>query len=359
MRMLITGVCGFVGSTLALYWREHHPDWQLIGIDNLIRPGSDRNRAALVQAGVTVLHGDIRVASDFETLPAVDWVVDAAANPSVLAGVDGNTSSRQVMEHNLQGTLQLLEYCKLHTAGFILLSTSRVYSIPGLAGLPVTAIERAFRLEADHPTPLPSGITAKGVNETYSTAAPVSLYGASKVASEALAIEYGLTFGFPVWINRCGVLAGAGQFGHAQQGIFSYWLHAWKQRQPLKYIGFGGSGYQVRDCLHPLDLAPVLAQQLNTTRPEADCIANFSGGVANSCSLTQLSDWCTARWGAHEVASEHADRPFDIPWMVLDASKAEQRWGFKVQRPLHTVLEEIAEFAEQQPDWLKISKGLQ
>lgn len=313
MKILITGICGFVGSTLALYWRENHPNWQITGIDNLIRPGSDRNRAALVKAGVTVLHGDIRVASDFEALPAVDWVVDAAANPSVLAGVDGTTSSRQVMEHNLQGTLQLLEYCKCHRAGFILLSTSRVYSIPGLAGLPVLEKNHAFHLQTGNPASLPHGITASGVSEAYSTAAPVSLYGASKVASEALAIEYGLTFGFPVWINRCGVLAGAGQFGHAQQGIFSYWLHAWKQRQPLKYIGFGGSGYQVRDCLHPLDLAPVLAQQLSTTQPEADCIANFSGGTANACSLAQLSAWCAERWGKHEVTSETADRPFDIP----------------------------------------------
>lgn len=44
--------------------------------------------------------------------------------------------------------------------------------------------------------------------------------------------------------------------------------------------------------------------------------------------------------------------------MVLDASKAETRWNFKVERPLQKILEEIARFAEQQPDWLKISKGL-
>ena len=36
-----------------------------------------------------------------------------------------------------------------------------------------------------------------------------------------LILEYGECFGFPVWINRCGVLAGAGQFGKADQGIFS------------------------------------------------------------------------------------------------------------------------------------------
>ena len=81
-------------------------------------------------------------------LPAADWVIDAAANPSVLAGVDGQTSSRQLVEHNLYGTINLLEYCKAHKAGFILLSTSRVYAIKPLAELKVKAVENAFRPDA-------------------------------------------------------------------------------------------------------------------------------------------------------------------------------------------------------------------
>ncbi len=65
-----------------------------------------------------------------------------------------------------------------------------------------------------------------GVAEDYSTEPPVSLYGSTKVISEHLALEYGETFGFPVWINRCGVMAGAGQFGHSAQGIFAFWHHS-------------------------------------------------------------------------------------------------------------------------------------
>ena len=61
-----------------------------------------------------------------------DWVIDAAANPNVLAGVDGRSSSRQVVEHNLSGTLNVLEFCKQRGAGLVLLSTSRVYSVEGL-----------------------------------------------------------------------------------------------------------------------------------------------------------------------------------------------------------------------------------
>ena len=90
----------------------------------------------------------------------------------------------------------------------------------------------------------------------------MSLYGATKLASEQLALEYGGAYGFPVWINRCGVLAGAGQFGRPDQGIFTYWINSWLRRRALGYTGFGGQGYQVRDCLHPADLVPLLERQI-------------------------------------------------------------------------------------------------
>jgi CDP-paratose 2-epimerase len=83
---------------------------------------------------------------------------------------------------------------------------------------------------------------------------------------------------------------GAGQFGTAERGIFSYWIHAWFSRQSLRYIGFNGSGHQVRDALHPADLALLVTQQLKATnRTERDRISNVSGGTQNSMSLTELS----------------------------------------------------------------------
>jgi CDP-paratose 2-epimerase len=352
MRILISGVCGFVGSTLARSFAESGANHELCGFDNFIRPGSETNRAELKRLGVKLFHGDLRAASDLETLPAVDWVIDAAANPSVLAGVDGKTSSRQLIEHNLLGTVNMLEFCKQHRAGFILLSTSRVYSIAPLAALTVVAQDGAFRPTGQ----LPPGVSAAGVDEGFSTLAPVSLYGATKLASEALALEYGETFGLPVFVNRCGVLAGAGQFGRADQGIFSYWLNSWLRKRPLKYIGFGGHGHQVRDCLHPRDLTPLLAQQFKAPKLAApDRIVNFSGGSASATSLRQLSDWCTAKFGAHRVAADTTPRPFDIPWIVLDSTKASRLWNWAPKTPVAVILDEIAAHAEAHPDWLDLS----
>jgi CDP-paratose 2-epimerase len=355
MKLFITGICGFVGSTLTRALLESAENLQIFGVDNFIRAGSELNRRDLARLGVKIFHADVRSATDFEALPAADFVIDAAANPSVLAGVDGKTSSRQLLEHNLWGTVNILEYCKAHRAGLILLSTSRVYSVPPLASLPVEVHQKAFCPKAD--APLPAGLSAAGVNETFSTAPPVSLYGASKLASEAIALEYAQTFNFPVWINRCGVLAGAGQFGKADQGIFSFWIHSHLRRRPLKYIGFDGFGHQVRDCLHPGDLVPVLLAQMKHRGNDKPRLANFSGGAANAMSLAQLTDWCDARFGKHAVASDSNPRPFDIPWMVLDPSLAAKTWNWSPKILLPQVLDEIAKHAEQNPDWLDVSNS--
>ena len=351
MRILISGISGFVGSTVALRLREIISQAEIFGFDNFIRPGSELNRSRLEKAGIAMRHADLRSASDIDAMPGADWVIDAAANPSVLAGVDGLTSSRQLVEHNFFGTVNLLEYCKRHHAGFILLSTSRVYAIKPLAEVEVVVQGSRFRPALDVPA---AGLSEAGMSEDFSVAPPLSLYGSTKLASEILALEYGEAFDFPVWINRCGVLAGAGQFGRADQGIFSFWINSWLRRRSLKYIGFDGRGHQVRDCLHPKDLVPLLQKQMSDSSV-SERVCNLSGGVANSISLAGLSEWCAGRFGPMEVASDPTPRPFDLPWMVLDSARAAALWDWKVVTPLADILEEIAVHAEAHPDWLDLS----
>jgi CDP-paratose 2-epimerase len=373
MRILITGICGFVGNTLVRGLREGWPEWEILGLDNLLRAGSERNRRGLRELGVKLYHGDVRNPSDLETLPRSDWIIEAAASPSVLAGVDGKTSSRQLIEHNLVGTINMLELVKHWRCGFTILSTSRVYSIRSLAAIPVEVRGDRFvpctqapypgptaqalaetndtTRNTQHATPIP-GLSSNGVGETFSTEPPLSLYGASKRASELLAGEYAESFGLPVSILRCGVLAGAGQFGKIDQGVFSYWIHSWCRKRPLKYIGFNGTGCQVRDCLHARDLVPLVAQQIATRRSGAPRVLNVSGGLGQSASLRQLSDWCAERFGPQPVAAEAKERPFDVPWLVLDSRQAAQIWGWQPQTPLASIWTEIAEHAEKNPDWL-------
>lgn len=353
MKILISGICGFVGSSIAHGLLDNVAGREVIGLDNLSRAGSQLNIAPLRKRRVAMRHADLRSPSDLESIAAVDWIIDAAASPSVLAGVDGTTTSRQLLEHNLYTTVNLLEVAKRHRAGFTLLSTSRVYSVKSLSEIPVVVEDSAFA--PDLAVPLPEGVSAAGITERFSTASPVSIYGASKLASESVALEYGEAFDFPVWINRCGVLAGAGQFGRADQGIFSFWINAYLRRQPLEYIGFDGAGHQVRDCFHPRDLLPLLEKQFATDASNTPRLVNLGGGPRNAMSLAQLSKWCEARFGPHPIASQLTPRPFDVPWLVMDAGLAEKTWNWRPRMKLEEILEEIARHAEAHPDWLEAS----
>lgn len=396
MTILITGICGFAGSVIARHLLEHSSGLCLVGFDNLSRKGSGTNVDPLRLLGIDVRIGDVRDRVFLDTLPKADWILDCAANPSVLGGVDGS-DTRDLVDQNLYGTVNLLELCKAWKAGFVLLSTSRVYSIPPLASLPLreepTRFEPDFQQqEGEDEAKGESAITKDGLAETFSTEPPVSLYGSTKRCSELMSLEYGAAFSFPVWINRCGVLAGAGQFGKADQGIFSYWIHSWRAGRPLKYIGFGGTGKQVRDCLHPRDLVPLLLKQfaIGNHQSAIPNITNCSGGITNSMSLLELSNWCQARFGQHSTAdisasrlppcsagapvafpatqstspcdqkalsrgcSDFSSRPFDIPWMVLDSTLARQTWDWAPATPIHDILEEIARHAEANPGWLDL-----
>ena len=356
MHILITGICGFVGSTIALALRRLRPDAKVSGIDNFYRPGSETNRLHLQKEGIQVWHKDIRCASDVDTLPDCDWIVDAAANPSVMAGVGGSgASSRQLMEHNLIGGINLLEYAKQRKAGFILLSSNRVYNIQALTQIPLKLVDSAFVF--DDSKPAPAGVTERGLNEEFSTAPPVSLYGATKLASETLAFEYGQVFDFPVVVNRCGVLAGEAQFGVAEQGIYSFWIRSYATRRPMKYLGFDGTGLQVRDAVHPNDLAALVLLQMDQAKVSSGRIWNVGGGAANAMSLAQLSRWCAREFGEHTVQPDGTPRKFDVPWMVMDNENVTKAFGWRPKVSLEQILSGIAEHHRRNPNWLELSSN--
>lgn len=343
MKVLITGICGFVGSTIAGELRQYTDNVSVVGIDNLMRSGSETNLEPLRVSGVDARIGDIRKRADLDQFGRVDWVIDAAANASCLAGVDGKSSATELLDHNLFGTIPVLEYCREHQATFTLLSTSRVYSINHLRDLPLRVDNNAFRFNGDDTI---QHVSALGISESFSTVPPLSLYGVSKLCSEQLALEYGHLFEFPVWINRCGVMAGAGQFGNTEQGVFSYWIRSWIAGQPLKYVGFGGHGYQVRDCLNPKDLITLLLAQFDAPiigeRPQ---ILNISGGIESAISLAQLSDYCSQHIHPYKPTCDRTERVFDVPWIVLDSSKAKATWNWQPQTTILDTFQEIIDLA--------------
>jgi CDP-paratose 2-epimerase len=59
--------------------------------------------------------------------------------------------------------------------------------------------------------------------------------------------------------------------------------------------------------------------------------------------------------GDHIVGQEKIDRPFDIPWMVMDSALAYKSWDWSPTIPLNEILEGIMNHAKEHPNWLDLS----
>jgi CDP-paratose 2-epimerase len=315
MNILITGGAGFVGSALARYF-QHDDGNSVVVVDNLHRRGSEWNLDTLHSEGVSFVHGDIRNPADLEALDGTfDVLIEASAEASVHAGLDD--SPRYVLDTNLLGALNCLEFARKRCGGFVFLSSSRIYSIEPLAQLPLVKQSSRFELrDQDCRTP---GASCDGISEGFPCNTHRSYYGASKLAAELLCQEYASHGGLPVVINRCGVIAGPGQFGRTDQGVFTLWVARHYFGRPLKYTGFGGKGLQVRDLLHPDDLCDLIKRQLQSWPLVSGRTFNVGGGRNGSVSLLEFTRLCQETVGREVIITEEpTTSPVDIPWYVTN-----------------------------------------
>ncbi len=339
MRILITGGAGFVGSNLALLFAKT-PGSAVTAFDNLHRRGSELALPRLREGGVSFVHGDIRNPEDLDNLPAADLLIECSAEPSVHAGYDGG--ARYLVNTNLTGTFNCLEYARRHGTAIVFLSTSRVYSIPALRALPLRVEGQRLALPAGEAG---AGWSERGINEDFPTGAPRSLYGTTKLASELLIEEYNAAFGLRTIINRCGVITGPWQMGKVDQGFFVLWAACHLYGRPLRYTGFGGKGHQVRDVLHVADLFDLISLQTAALDQHAGHSYNVGGGIQTSISLAELTDLCRARTASRlEPGEDPTTRPADIPYYVTDHGAVTRATGWTPKRSVEMILEEVLEW---------------
>ena len=166
-----------------------------------------------------------------------------------------------------------------------------------------------------------------------------SLYGFTKLAAEQLIEEYRAAYGLRAVINRCGVVAGPWQFGKVDQGVASLWVLAHHFGRPLSYIGYGGTGKQVRDFLHVDDLCGLLVEQIKDFDQWEGWQGNVAGGLANSASLCELTVLCQDITGKKiAIASVAANRPFDLRVFVGDCSKLFARTAWRPKRDVRRIV---------------------
>jgi CDP-paratose 2-epimerase len=337
MKLLITGGAGFVGSSLALELKQNYPSYEITCLDNLKRKGSELNVSRLTKAGIQFVHGDIRSKEDFDSLPAVDTIIEASAEPSVLAGLNG--SPDYLINTNLFGTVNCLNYATKHKANFIFLSTSRIYPIKTIEKLDYIESETRFELTDNQAF---RGVSAKGIAEDFPLDGARSLYGTTKLASELLIQEYNEFYGLKTVINRCGVLTGPWQMGKIDQGVMVLWIAKHFFEQQLAYIGYGGNGKQTRDMLHVRDLYRLIDWQIHNIDKINGEILNAGGGVEVSASLQELTKICQKVTGKTIPISRVAEnRPADIRLYVTDNSKVTALTGWKPEIGIEQIVEEI------------------
>lgn len=340
--VLITGGAGFVGANLAVALIERHPDWKVTAFDNLYRRGSELNLPRLEAAGVRFVKGDVRELDDLQNLPPIDALVECSAEPSALTGVDGQTS--YAFQSNLVGAYHCLELARRDSAQMLFLSTSRVYPVAALAALELDQTPTRFMIAAGQQL---AGASPTGITEDFPLEGARTLYGTTKLAAELLITEYAEMFGLQTVINRCGVIAGPWQMGKVDQGVFTYWLMAHHFDMPLSYIGFDGSGRQVRDLLHIDDLIELVNDQLGRPDHWNGVTANVGGGVDVSLSLIETTELCRELTGKElEITRANEDRPGDVAVYISDCTKLSSITDWRPQRDARTILSDINDWIE-------------
>ena len=190
-------------------------------------------------------------------------------------------------------------------------------------------------------TPLP-GASGAGIAEDFPLAGARTLYGTTKLAAELLIEEYRAAFGLRATVNRCGVIAGPWQMGKVDQGVFTHWVLAHRRGNPLRYIGFDGSGRQVRVLLHVDDLVDLLDDQLARPDHWDGMVANVGGGRDCSLSLAETTALCAEITGRSvEVTPAGEDRPGDVPVYLSDCTRLFAHTDWRPRRTPRDVLSDI------------------
>ncbi|MBC7381610.1 MAG: NAD-dependent epimerase/dehydratase family protein [Bacteroidia bacterium] len=354
--ILITGGAGFVGSTIATGFKKKYPKYTVYAFDSLKRRGSELNLNRLKDAGVNFIHGDIRNAEDLKEFTHLDLIVDASADPSVLSGIQSPVYP--LINANLFGTVNCLELADKHKAAFIFLSTSRVYPIKNLEAAAFEELDTRFVWSDKQ---LLRGISSKGVQEDFPMDGSRSFYGATKLGSELMITEYNELKGIQTVINRCGVISGPWQMGKVDQGVLVLWLARHYFKGELSYIGYGGTGKQMRDVMHADDLFDLIDHQTHHLQLYNGKTLNVGGGNKVSFSLLELTALCEQITGNKlPIKSIKENRVADVRIYMSDCSQLQAltpQSGWEPKKNMEMLVSDTFEWMKKNEKELKYILG--
>ena len=330
MKVTIVGGSGFAGVNLAFYLNLDH---EIQVVDNFVRRGSELNIWPLHQQGIEVRHGDARNKEDWVGIDG-DVLLMCAAQPSA---IDGYANPRFDISNNTISVLNALEYCKERNAGIVFWSTNKVYPQWAIHDRDIRENETRFNAPpVDETTPL------DGQDR--------SLYGLSKLMSDLMIQEWSDIYGFPAVINRFSCLSGEWQWGKSAQGWLAFFVIAHRLNIPLEYCGFQGK--QVRDVLHVNDMCRLVDRQITDLHP-GPRVFNVGGGLENTISLIECTEYCQEITGQKVPIRMSAERRADFKHYVSDISKVTSAYNWAPEKTVSQTLDDINKWVGNNIDQLE------
>jgi CDP-paratose 2-epimerase len=338
--ILVTGSSGLIGSEAVEYF-DRQGD-HVVGADNNMRrvffgPAGDTlwnlerlKRSTHRFTPTTVDIRDRNAVMELFREHRFDFIVHCAAQPSHDKAADIALLDFEV---NALGTVNLLEATRQRCpeAAFVFMSTNKVYGdAPNEKPLREMETRYDYAELTDYP----------GIDETCRIDRTLhSLFGASKVAADVYAQEYGRYFGMGVGIFRGGCLTGPSHSGVELHGFLSYLLKV--ALSGRTYTIYGYKGKQVRDNIHSFDVVRAFDEFARNPRPGE--VYNLGGGRANSISMLEAITRIESLTGRkiNWTYSEKA-RKGDHMCYISNLAKLKSHYpSWSLTRSLDSILEEM------------------
>ncbi|MBS7647357.1 MAG: NAD-dependent epimerase/dehydratase family protein [Candidatus Bathyarchaeia archaeon] len=309
-KVFITGGAGFIGSHLVdRLCAEHVP---VVVFDNLSAGSIENIKRWLDAPNFRFVLGDLLFPEKIlKSLNGCETVFHFAANPEVKISSE---NPKIHYEQNVLATFNLLEAIRRTDSvkTLIFASTSTVYG------------------DAQQiPTP-----------ENYAPLKPISVYGASKLASEALIISYAYNYGFKAVIFRLANIVGS----RARHGVICDFIRKLKENpEKLEILG---DGTQKKSYLHVEDCVDAILFCINLVHRKAEI---FNVGSEDQITVKEIADIVCRKMGLNNVkymftGGVEGGRGWkgDVKFMLLDIDKI-KKLGWKPKLNSYQAVEKAAE----------------
>jgi UDP-glucuronate 4-epimerase len=295
MKVLLTGVAGFIGSHLATRLLARGDE--LVGLDafdeTLYPAALHRRNLAVVERQIEFHEGDLLDQPLIDRLFATHRF-DVTVHLAALAGVRPSLQQpKRYQRVNIEGTLNLLEACRAHAVRrFVFASSSSVYG-------------------AHNRVPF---------HERDPAVRPASPYAASKRAGELFCSSYSDLFAIATTALRFFTVYGPRQRPEMAIHKFARLIH---EGRPLPFFGDGGSA---RDYTFIDDIIDGVVASIDGCAGGIHRVYNLGG--ARTTTLARLVELLEQALGKRAILDRQPDQPGDVPITYADVSDAARDLGY-------------------------------